>query len=167
MINSYLMLAAVRNDLSNDVALTTWAQTNFSKPITFLIGNRRAEQIKPEAYPIVILVAQPSDYTGDMQLSVGVGVFKNDLENGIKIVSEMEQAVIDALNNATSFTAQILRHIPDGNVYHPRHHMALDIAILEMLADTSQLDGFITFHADSQLDTDPEPELVTEETLPQ
>jgi len=35
------------------------------------------------------------------------------------------------------------------------------------LAADSTLADFITFHADSQLDADPEPELVTEETLPQ
>jgi len=34
-------------------------------------------------------------------------------------------------------------------------------------ASAVPVDDFITFHADSQLDADPEPELVTEETLPQ
>jgi len=36
----------------------------------------------------------------------------------------------------------------------------------DLPADTTIAD-FITFHADSQIDADPEPELITEETLPQ
>ena len=37
----------------------------------------------------------------------------------------------------------------------------------EEKAAAAPVDDFITFHAESQLDADPEPELVTEETLPQ
>jgi len=169
MLKNYNLAAvAIRDALLADAALAAWCSSTFGKSLSGLLGNREPRFIGPELYPLVMVVAQDSEINADeVNIGLGFGLIHDDMGTALARLGEMQELVFNALFNTPAFSVRFSTAHPDGQAFHPKHHMVLDITAADFTADITGMADFITFHADSQLDADTEPELITEETLPQ
>jgi len=160
-------MSLIRAALAADATLDAWCNATFGSSAKVLIGNRDIDLVNASDYPVVIVVAQPRSMFDDLvPYSIGIGIVREDYDTAMQYVAEMADQVITALLASSQFAARVTRMVPDGDMHHPKHHLQLDAEFTDFTEDLSALSDFITFHADSQLDADPEPELTTEEVLP-
>ncbi len=104
---------------------------------------------------------------------VGQVLATNDDDTG-STVEELELLMIDDINRLVSGITGIRLKVESARqsmqVEAPYGWIAFDLLAGPLDfedIDISSLADFITFHAESQLDADAEPELITEEALPQ
>jgi len=160
----YAAMLAMKGAIAADAPLSDWCTATFGKAPTIMIGNRAPKHLAGEKYPLLMLVAQESETTADeINVGVGFGLFEDDYDTALANLGQMQSLVIDALNNNQVFTVQLGTTHPDGQIFHPKHHMVIDTTCFDFAIDLNALNDLVTFHAESQLDADAEPELITEE----
>jgi len=137
-MNPYLILLAIRTALSNDAALSSWSHATFSRAPKILIGNRDIDIVDLAEFPLILLVVQPGPYYGpEYNISLGFGVVVEDYEEALLRLSEFEPLIAGALAAAPDFIADIRTLKTDGEYFHPKHTMILDMTVRDIAIDTS------------------------------
>jgi len=137
-MNPYLVMLAIRTALTNHAPLSSWANSVFSRAPNVLIGNRDIDLMDTGLFPLILIVAQPGPYYGpDYNISLGFGVVVDDYEEALLRLSECEPLIAGALQAAPDFRAEIKTRQTDGEFYHPKHTMTLDMAVRDIEIDTS------------------------------
>lgn len=161
-------MSILRSGLQQDTTLSDYVAGAFDRPLTILIGNRPIDLIEPDQYPCLLIVARPNgnfDSLSDYALSVGV--YNDAYEPALQALSDLVNEVMAAMERTPAFSVVVQSVQPDGDMFHPRHHLQIDGRFGDFAVDMTAYGAFITWHADSQLDADTEPELQSEEVLPQ
>jgi len=165
-MNPYLVLLAIRTALSNHAPLISWANAAFSRPPNILIGNRDIDLVDMAEFPIILLVVQPGPYYGpEYNISLGFGVVVEDYEEALLRLSEFEPLIAAGLAAAPDFSADIHTLKTDGEYYHPKHTMTLDMAVRDIEIDTSTMPTGVWLGRAPDIGTGHEPDYVDVTTL--
>jgi len=134
--------------------------------VAFLGGNAsNAEDTAIDArFGVYIIAGHATDTQRRRGTASVMGVY-DMLELAVPALNEFNISGVGSLilkSVAQTFTEQTLQL--GGAVYSAI--FSIPNLVLPPLDPTATMADFTTFHADSQLDADPEPELISEETLP-
>jgi len=157
-------MLAMKDALAADTDLAAWCNTAFKRAPTIMVGNRAPKHMGADKYPLLMLVAQDTESTADeINVGIGFGIYQDDYDTALQQIGQMQKLVIDALNKNAVFAVSLGTVHPDGQIWHPKHHMVIDTTCFDFAIDLASMNDLVTFHAETQLDADAEPELISEE----
>ncbi len=133
----------LRTTLQTDAALSTWLQSTFGQSLTVLLGNRPFKKIRPEAYPVAVIVFVPEDMeTGsadqncwlDERYHIELGLHENDVEKALEYLGEFERLAglaikADITRAGLAEQTVIIKRTGDADVNHPHHFFGLTLRI--------------------------------------
>ncbi len=134
--------------------------------VAFMGGNASdAEDAAIDArFGVYMIAGHAKDKQRRRGTATVMGIY-DMLELAVPALNEFNISGVGSLflkSIAQTFTEQTL--VLGGAVYSAI--FSIPNMVMPPLDPTAAMNDFITFHADSQLDADPEPELISEETLP-
>jgi len=144
-MNQFDIQKGIRNALTADTMLTAWLASNYAGALTIKLGNRVLKTVKPEQYPLVVVVFDPVS-TGEKvrntphwlveNYHLEVGLFQQDVETALQHLAELESLVTQAALNylrgiltGADEHAEIVDRIGDADVNHPHHFFGIKIQV--------------------------------------
>ena len=140
-MNQFDIQTTLRNALTTNAPLASWLSTHYAQGLTVLIGNRPLKKIRPEEYPLVVIVFEPESVAEKVvntphwlieNYHFEIGIYNTDVEQSLQHLAELEQMIIDAalpalrgMLTGSDEHAGIVDRIADQDVNHPYHFIGI------------------------------------------
>jgi len=133
----------LRDSIANDADLMTWLASNFAKPLTIMLGNRKNKTIASAGFPSISIIFEPQEVSNTTteqnahlveryHLDMGIHFAKATKldDNHLRLMAEMEALVglavlRDRRRNGLAINTRVVDRIGDANVNHPYHFFTL------------------------------------------
>ncbi len=143
MSTQYDIMTDIERAITSDANLSAWATTTFGRAVTVKLGNRPLKTLRPEDYPVAVVVFEPD--TIEEQLTGGtnkvtevyhieMGVFSDNPTLAIQHMAEFERllslaVLFDRTRAGMAYHTAAIDRIGDGDVNHPYHFMGVKFKV--------------------------------------
>jgi len=143
MSTQYDIMLDLEAAITNDAALAAWANTTFGRNVTVKIGNRPLKRLRPEDYPVAVVVFEPElveeQLMGETNklfeiYHIEMGLHGDDTKQAVAAMAEFERllalaVLADRNRSGMAYHTAATERIGDGDVNHPYHFMGVKFRV--------------------------------------
>jgi len=143
MSTQYDIMSDLESAITGDASLNNWAHSRFSRSVTVKLGNRPLKTLRPEDYPVAVIVFEPELVEERLAgatnklievYHIEMGVHGDDPKVAISDMAEFERllalaVLADRTRSGMAYHTAAIERIGDGDVNHPYHFMGVKFRV--------------------------------------